>query len=110
LARKVVRSIVVLGLEQLAVFQNVLLQLFLKRCIFEFTIWFQFEHYFDAYSILKMCFATWLALRISKILYGDTYAINFCLARWTFAMLDLLSKKQASPYALGCEGFELPLT
>jgi hypothetical protein len=57
-----------------------------------------------------MCFATWLALRISKILYGDTYAINFCLARWTFAMLDLLSKKQASPYALGCEGFELPLT
>lgn len=38
LARKVVHSIVVLGLGQLAVFQNVLLQFFLKRCIFEFTI------------------------------------------------------------------------
>jgi hypothetical protein len=38
--QKVVHNIVVHGLEQLAVFQNVLLQLFLKRCVFELTISF----------------------------------------------------------------------
>ena len=40
-------------------------------------------------------------LEIRNKKYLAWFTINFCLARWTFAMLDLLSKKQASRLCLG---------